>query len=288
MTLLEKRRLGKTGYSVSILTLGGCAPGMVSQEEADKAVELAMKHGVNMIDVAPSYGDAEVRLRPWVEKYRSQFFLAEKTTKRTKKEAWEELHHSLENLGTDRFDLYQFHAVGTIDELKQIFGKDGAMEAFKEAKETGLIRFIGITGHADLRVHVKALEMFDFDTVLAPINIASMVHPHPVNDFRPLLKAAKEKDVGVIAIKSILRRRWVGDKKYGTWYEPVEDEKEVEMVLKFVLSQEGVTTYSMPCDVKLWPTVLEAAEKFRKVNEQEQKEMIECAQKHLFKPLFPE
>ena len=261
---------------------------MVSQEEADKAIELAMKHSINMIDVAPSYGDAEVRLRPWVEKYRNQFFLAEKTMKRTKKEAWEELHRSLENLGTDHFDLYQLHHVGTIDELQQIFSKDGAIEAFKEAKETGLIRFIGITGHEDIRVHVKALEMFDFDTVLAPINIAGMVHPHPVNDFRPLLKAAKEKNVGVIAIKSILRRRWVGDKKYGTWYEPVDDAKETEMSLKFVLSQEGVTTYSMPCDVKLWPTVLEAAERYQKVDEREQKEMIEYAQKHLFKPLFPE
>ncbi len=285
---MEKRRLGKTGHSVSILTLGGCGPGYVSQEEADRAVELAMKHGVNMIDVAPNYGDAEVRLRPWVEKYRNQFFLAEKTAKRTKKEAWEQLHSSLEKLGTDHFDLYQFHAVGTVDELKQIFGKDGAMEAFKEAKETGLARFIGITGHEDLRVHVKALEMFDFDTVLAPINIASMAHPHPANDFRPLLEAAKEKDVGVIAIKSILRRRWVGDKKYNTWYEPVDDAKEAEMVLKFVLSQDGVTTYSMPCDVKLWPTVLEAAERYRKIDEKEQKEMIEYARKKLFKPLFPE
>jgi predicted aldo/keto reductase-like oxidoreductase len=285
---LEKRKLGKTGHFASILTLGGCAPGMVSQEEADKAVELAMKHGINMIDVAPSYGDAEIRLRPWVEKYRNQFFLAEKTTKRTRKEAWEELHRSLENLETDHFDLYQLHSVSTVSELKQIFGKDGAMEAFKEAKETGLTRFIGITGHADIQVHIKALEMFDFDTVLAPINIASMVHPHPVNDFRPLLKIAKEKDVGVIAIKSMLRRRWVGEKKYRTWYEPIEDANEAEMALRFTLSQEGVTTYSLPCDVKLWPTVLEVAERYRKIDEKEQKEKIEYAQKHLFKPLFPE
>ncbi len=288
VTLMEKRRLGKTGHSVSIITLGGCGPGYVDQEEADRAVELAMKHGVNMIDVAPVYGDAEVRLRPWVQKYRNQFFLAEKTTKRTRKEAWEQLHRSLENLGTDHFDLYQFHAVGNVDELKQIFGEGGAMEAFKEAKETGLTRFIGITGHEDLRVHVKALEMFDFDTVLAPVNVASMAHPHPANDFRLLLKAARERDVGVIAIKSILRRRWVGGKKYNTWYEPVDDVKETENVLNFVLSQEGVTTYSMPCDVKLWPTVLEAAERFRKIGEQEQREIVEYARKHLFKPLFPE
>jgi predicted aldo/keto reductase-like oxidoreductase len=261
---------------------------MVDQEKVDKAVELAMKHGVNIIDVAPTYGEAEERLRPWVEKYRNRFFLAEKTTKRTRKEAWEGLNSSLKNIGTDHFDLYQFHAVGTMDQLKQIFGKDGAMEAFKEAKETGLIRHIGITGHADVRVHLKALDMFEFDTVLLPVNVASMVHPDPVNDFRPLLKTAKERDVGVIAIKSILRRRWLGEKKYSTWYEPLDDPKEVEAALIFALSQDGVTTYSMPCDITLWPSVLEAAERFRWLNKQEQKEIIEYGAKHSFKPLFPE
>jgi predicted aldo/keto reductase-like oxidoreductase len=285
---METRRLGKTGYAASILTLGGCGPGVVNQEKADKAVELAMKHGVNMIDVAPTYGEAEKRLRPWVEKYRNRFFLAEKTGKRTRKEAWEELNSSLKNIGTEHFDLYQFHAVGTMDELKQIFGKDGAMEAFKEAKETGLIRHIGITGHADIRVHMKALDMFDFDTVLLPVNVASMVHPDPMNDFRPLLKIAKERDIGIIAIKSILRRRWLGEKRYSTWYEPLDDPKEVEAALIFALSQDGVTTYSMPCDITLWPSVLEAAERFRRLNKQEQKEFIEYGTKHSYKPLFPE
>jgi predicted aldo/keto reductase-like oxidoreductase len=285
---METRRLGKTGYAASILTLGGCGPGMVDQEKADKAVELAMKHGVNVIDVAPTYGDAEERLRPWVKKYRNRFFLAEKTAERTRKEAWEELNSSLKNLGTDHFDLYQFHHVGTVDELNQILGKDGAMEAFKEAKETGLIRYIGITGHEDVTVHMKALERFDFDTVLLPVNIASMVQPNPVNDFRPLLKMARERDVGVIVIKSLLRRRWVGEKQYGTWYEPLDDSKEVGMAINFVLSQDGVTTYSMPCDIALWPSVLEAAERFRRLDEQEQREIVEYAGKHGFKPLFPE
>jgi aryl-alcohol dehydrogenase-like predicted oxidoreductase len=282
------RRLGKTGYSASIVTLGGCGPGMVDQKEADEAVELAMKHGVNVIDVAPTYGKAEERLRPWVKKYRNRFFIAEKTAKRTRKEAWEELNGSLKNIGADHFDLYQFHHVGTVEELNQIFGKNGAMEAFKEAKETGLIRHIGITGHADVRIHVKALEMFEFDTVLLPVNLASMVSVGPVNDYRPLLKMAKERDVGVIAIKSMLRRRWLGEKKHGTWYEPVDDPEEVEMAFNFALSQDGVTTYSLPCDVELWPRVLEAAERYRRLSGQEQKQTVEYARKHGFKPLFPE
>jgi len=118
--IVEKRRLGNTGHHATILTLGGCGLGRITQEEADKAIKLVMEHGVNMIDVAPTYGEAELRLRPWIEKYRDNFFLAEKTTKRTKEEAWNELNQSLANLGTDHFDLYQFHAVGTVDELEKI------------------------------------------------------------------------------------------------------------------------------------------------------------------------
>jgi len=246
-----------------------------------------MDHGVNMIDVAPTYSGAEARLRPWVSKYRHLFFLAEKTAKRTRKEAWEELNSSLKNLGTDHFDLYQFHAVGSTDELNQILGKDGAMEAFTEAKETGLIRHIGITGHADMRVLLKALELFDFETVLAPINASSMAYPDPVNDFRPLLKAAKDRGMGVTAIKGIARRRWVGEKRYSTWYEPLEKPEEIAMAVGFTLSQDGVTTYSMPCDTRLWPPLLQAAERFERLDEKEQAEILRYAREHEFKPLFP-
>ena len=145
---MEKRRLGKTNYEATIITFGGCGPGYVSQELADEAVELAFKkYGVNIIDVAPSYGEAEIRLQPWIEKYRGEFFIAEKTTERSKEGAWRELNESLGRTGAEYFDSYQFHAVGSISDLDSIFGRDGAMEAFKEAKETDLIRNIGITGH---------------------------------------------------------------------------------------------------------------------------------------------
>jgi len=284
---VESRRLGKTGHYATILTLGGFGVGQLSQKDADKAIELAMQHGVNMIDVAPSYDDAELRLKPWIKKHRTRFFLAEKTIERTKEKAWKELKRSLGRLGTDHFDLYQFHAVGTMDELKKIFGKDGAIEAFKEAKETGLIKYIGITGHSDLRVLLKAFELFDFDTVLAPINLASMTNPKPVNDFRSLLNLAVNRDVGVITIKAVSKRRWIGEHRYGTWYEPVDDQKSIDMALWFTLSQAGVATYSMPGDVRLWPAVLDAAERFRKISEQEQEGFIKYAGEHGFKPLFP-
>ena len=283
---MEVRRLGRTNHHVTIITLGGCGIGRLNQKEADRAIELAMKHGVNMIDVAPTYGEAEIRLRPWIEKYRNHFFIAEKTQKRTKEEAWKELNRSLKRLGTDHFDLYQFHALDTVENLNKALGKGGAIEAFKEARETGLIRFIGITGH-NVETHIKALELFDFDTVLVPINVGSMIDPKPVNDFRPLLRMASDRDVGVIAMKVIAKRRWIGERRYGTWYEPLDEQREVDMALWFALSQEGVTTYSMACDVRLWPLILNAAERYRRLDEREQAEIIKYAREHGFKPLFP-
>src|SRR5665648_297237 len=218
---METRIFGKTGAKITFITMGGCGLGYVDQNEADKAVTLALDHGINMIDVAPTYGKAEERLKPWIQKYRDKFFLAEKTMKRTKKGAWRQLNQSLERLNTTYFDLYQFHAVSSMEELDQILGKDGAMEAFKEAKEIGLIKHIGITAHDDVRILQKALELSDdFDTVLLPVYAASLVNPDPVNDFKSILQITRDKNIGVTAIKAISKNRWKADPTYKTWYEP--------------------------------------------------------------------
>ena len=288
--LLEKRVFGRTGQEATVLALGGCGPGFVTQEEANKAVELAMTHGVNMIDVAPSYGEAEIRLRPILEKHRNEFFLAEKTMERTREGARRELENSLRRLGVKSFDLYQIHAVKNAEELDKIMGEGGAIETFEEARETGLTKYIGLTGHEDVRVHMKALEMFEFDSLLLPVSASCLAFPSPANDFRPVLKMALDRGVGIIAIKSISKRRWASSesKRYNTWYEPAVDQREVEMLVQFTLSQEGVTTYSMPCDVTLWPMVLKAGEKFRRLSEEEQRKVIEYVRNAGYKPLFPE
>lgn len=292
---MELRQFGKTGHKVTILTLGGCALGWLHEQEpkkaqeiADKAIEEVIRRGVNIIDVAPSYGEAEVRFHPWIQKYRNKVFLAEKTIKRTKKGAWRELNRSLERLGTSYFDLYQFHAVSTMDELDQIFGKDGAMEAFKEAQETGLIKKIGITCHSDMRVLMKALDLYeDFSTILLPIYVAAMTQPHPINDFRPLLRIAQAFNIGIVAIKAISLRRWTYAKKYDTWYHPVEEQNWIDDTVWYTLSQEGVTTYSLPCDLRLWPPVLDSVERFKKLNSEQQQEIIIRAKENFFQPLFP-
>jgi predicted aldo/keto reductase-like oxidoreductase len=290
---METRIFGRTRAEVSIVALGGCGPGWVDQEEADKAIRLAMDNGVNIIDVAPTYGQAETRLNPWIEKYRDKFFLAEKTLKRNARGAQRQLKKSLERLGAKYFDLYQFHAVGSIDELNQILGENGAMEIFKEAKEMGLINNIGITGHEDVRVLQRALELSDdIDTVLLPVYVGAMVNPNPVNDFRPVLQIAQDKNIGVTAIKAISKGRWKKDgprseNKYNTWYEPLDIQEFVDQAVWFTLSQEGVTTYSLPCDVRLWPLVFDAIKRYRKQNNEEQQTAITMARDFEMQPLFP-
>jgi len=285
---METRIFGKTGAKITFITMGGCGLGYVDQNEADQAVKLAMAHGINVIDVAPTYGNAEIRLNPWIEKYRNKFFLSEKTLKRKKNGAWRQLNKSLERLNTSFFDLYQFHAVSSMEELDQILGENGAMEAFKEAKETGIIKHIGITAHDDVRVIQNALELSDdIDTVLLPIYLAALVHPSPVNDFEKILEIAREKNIGVTAIKAISKSRWHGDATYKTWYEPLDNQELIDQAVWFTLSQEGVTTYSLPCDVRLWPLVLDAATRYEKLNDEEQKHAVKKARENEFQPLFP-
>ena len=285
---METRNFGRTGAKITFITMGGCGLGYVDQDKADKAVKLAMDHGINMIDVAPTYGNAEVRLNPWIEKYRNKFFLSEKTLKRKKNGAWRQLNKSLEKLGTSYFDLYQFHAVSSMEELDQILGENGAMEAFREAKEAGLIKNIGITAHDDVRVLQKAIELSDdIDTVLLPVYISALVNLNPVNDFKRILEITREKNIGVTAIKAISRGRWQGDANYNTWYEPLDNQELIDQAVWFTLSQEGVTTYSLPCDVRLWPLVLDAATRYEKLSDKEQKKAIQMARQNEFQPLFP-
>lgn len=285
--MLKKRRLGKMGFEASILTLGGAGIGRITQPEADKAIEKAFKYGVNMLDIAPSYGDSELRVASWVQKYRDKIFLAEKTAERTQKGALKELQNSLKRIGAKQFDLYQMHHLGNTEELEQALGKNGAIETFKTAKETGIIRHLGITGHENMQILKEALTRYDFDSVLLPVTLCSMAKPHPENDFRPVLKEAADRGIAAIAIKSIARRRWPGEQRYKTWYEPSDTPKDIELAVRYTLSQEPVKTYSLPSDVRLWDMVLEAADRFTPMDQDEQKEAVKYARENGFTPLFP-
>jgi len=285
---MERRRLGRTGHMSSIVTLGCCAIGNLSQKEADKIIEFALSHGVNHFDVAPTYGAAEVRLKPCMKEYRDEIFLACKTTKRTKKEAREELERSLERLGVDYIELYQFHGLDNLNELEIAFGPEGALQAMLEAKEEGIIKYIGITSHRPPTI-IEALNRFDLDTVLFPLNYVLKKHRCPENDYEPLLKIAKERDIGTIAMKAFVKGPWppeYAEKKrpYSTWYEPFDRQDDIDMCLWFALSQ-GVTTVASACDARLVPKIIDAAERYRELSEDEQDEIVESAAN--LKPLFP-
>jgi predicted aldo/keto reductase-like oxidoreductase len=282
---MEKRNLGRTGHKSTLITLGGAIFMYPISDAEEKAfIRFALDHGVNHVDVAPTYGDAETRLGKWVKEYRKNLFVGCKTNKRTKKEAWEELNKSLKLLQTDHFDLYQLHALNDPEELKTALSKDGAIKAAQEAKKQGLVKFIGITSHNPENI-LRAIEGFDFDTVLLPVNYVLHAHPEPKNDYEPVLSLAKKRNIGVIAIKSVAKGPWPTDQKTSnTWYEPFSTQKEVDKAVRFTLSQ-NVTTVASSSDIRIAKMMIEAAERYTPMKQEEQQELLLKAS--TYKPLFP-
>jgi aryl-alcohol dehydrogenase-like predicted oxidoreductase len=267
----------------SVLAFGGYTFNDISQPETDKIMEIVLEHDINHIDVAPSYGMAEERLGNWIRKHRDNFFLACKTQKRTKNEARRELDSSLKRLKAEYFDLYQLHALDSLSELDTALGEGGAMEAILEAKEEGLVRHVGITSHVPLTIF-EAVRRFDFDTILFPLNYILKCHAIPENDYGPLLKLAKKKDLGTIAMKAFTKQPWQGERRYQTWYEPWDTQDRIDEALWFTLSQ-GVTTAASSGEPRLFEMMVDAAERYRSLSRDEQRELIESAAG--LKPLFP-
>lgn len=278
---MEKRRLGRTGQMSSLLIFGGFALFRVTQKEADATIEMALENGINQVDVAPSYGEAEKHLGSWIKRHRKQFFLTCKTEQRDKAGAWESIKKSLETLHVDHFDVFQLHGIDSMEPLQRALGPDGAMEAILEAKAQGLVRFIGITGHNPPN-HNRALELFDFDTVMFPLNRVHAAHPTDWNDWRPLLKTARQKDVGVMAIKSVAKRAWEGEavhQHHKTWYEPFTDATEIEKSLRYTLSQD-ITAAVLTGESSIWPIMIDAAKRFKPMSAKEQQDAMDSVKQY--------
>src|SRR4030095_14762319 len=207
---METRRFGRTGHMSTVAIFGAAAFSEISQENADKVMEIVIEAGVNHIDVAPSYGEAEVRIGPWMPRERSRFFLGCKTMERTKEGAWNEMQGSLKRLQTETFDLYQCHAITTMEELDAVTMKGGALEAFVRARQEGLTKYLGITGHGvdAPQIYLEALRRFDFDSVLFPLNFVQMANPEYRKYTEELIATCKAKDVGTMIIKSITKAPW--------------------------------------------------------------------------------
>jgi aryl-alcohol dehydrogenase-like predicted oxidoreductase len=261
IVMIEKIPFGRTGHNSTRTLFGAAAFWGTPQAEANKTLDLLLKYGVNHIDTAASYGDAELRLGPWLKQHRNEFFLATKTEKRTYAAAKEELHRSLERLQTDHVDLWQMHLLVEPDEWETAMGPGGALEAFIEAREQGLTRFLGVTGHGVTvaQMHLKSLERFDFDSVLLPYNPTMMQNPQYAADFEQLTAVCQQKNVAVQTIKALSKGPW-GDrpKTHTTWYEPFSTQAEIDLAVQWVLSRPGVFLNTVG-DTTLLPMVLEAA-----------------------------
>ena len=283
---METRRFGRTGHMSTIAIFGGAAFWEISQADADKVMEQVIEAGINHIDIAPSYGQAEERVGPWMPRERERFFLGCKTMERTKQGAWDEMQRSLKQLQTESFDLYQCHAITTMDELDAVTMKGGALEAFVEARERGLTKFIGITGHGvdAPKIYLEALRRFDFDSILFPLNFVQMANPEFRKHADELITTCKTKDVGTMVIKTITKGPW-GEREHtaSTWYEPFDKADEIQGAVNFALSHD-VTGLCTAGDTRILPLVLKACENFKRMEPAEMEETIRSGQQ--YEPLF--
>jgi aryl-alcohol dehydrogenase-like predicted oxidoreductase len=257
-------RFGRSGHLSSRVLFGAAALARVSQDVADRTLEVLLRHGVNHLDVAASYGDAELRLRPWLKREPGRFFLATKTGERRAAPAREELHRSLDRLGVDHVDLWQLHNLADPIEWDTALSPGGAIEAAVEAREQGLIRWIGVTGHgAQIAAnHRRSLDRFDFDSVLLPFNWLTMRLPYYAENFDALAATCAEREVAIQTIKSIALGPWLGrERTSSTWYEPLRDQRDIDLAVWWALGRPGVFLNSVG-DVDLLPRFLDAASRF--------------------------
>ena len=262
--MIEELPFGHTGHMSTRTIFGAAALGTVRQAQADRALSVLMYYGVNHIDTAPSYGEAELRVGPWMERYRQTFFLATKTDKRTYQEAREQIHASLERLRVEHVDLLQLHNLVDPDEWEVAMGPGGALEALIEARDQGLTRFIGVTGHGVTAptMHKLSLGRFDFDSVLLPYNYVMMRNPQYAAEFESLMEMCQARGVAVQTIKSIARGPWGKKTRIRTvWYEPLESQEAVDKAVHWVLGRPGIFLNTAG-DVNLLSKVLEAARRF--------------------------
>jgi len=275
--MIPTQTFGRTGHVSTRAIFGAAALGEATQDEADRSLEVLLLYGVNHIDTAPSYGDAELRIGPWMAEHRDRFFLATKTLERRYGPAHDEIRRSLERLQTDHIDLLQLHHLVDPADWEIAMGPGGALEAAVEARREGLVRFIGVTGHG-LSVaarHRCSLERFDFDSVLLPYNHMVMTMPHYRDDYEALVALCRERNVAVQAIKGLLRRPWDEGAEHTrtTWYEPLEEQAAIDAAVGWVLQRPGIFLIT-PGDMDLLPRVLDAASRFTQGPTEEQMRAI--------------
>lgn len=281
---MQTRRLGETGHDSTILTFGAIALDSLEQEGADRMVEHVLDHSVNHFDVAPTYGDAELKLGPKLRQHREEIFLGCKTQARDYDGAKRSLERSMNRLGVDRIDLYQFHGLEREYELDAITGSDGALEAFLEAKEDGLIDHIGLTSHGDPRLILDSIDRIDdLRTVMFPLNPVVAAKNGAKHDYGAVLERANDRDIATLGIKAFAKGPWPStddlperNRPFANWYEPVSTFEEIGERFDYAASA-GLTSVVSPGDPKLVSMVLEAADHYDGMDESARRSLVETA-----------
>lgn len=262
--MIPKIPFGRTGHQSTRTIFGAAALKAATPEESQRTLELLLQYGINHIDVAAGYGDAELNIAPWFREHREHFFLATKTKERTYAGAKREIHASLERMGVAQVDLIQLHSLADPIEWESALSPKGALEACVEAREQGLVRFIGVTGHGTqiAATHLRSLERFDFDSVLLPYSYIMLQDPHYAAMFERVVAVARERDVAVQTIKAVARRPWWGRAQTRTtWYEPLEQQRDIDASVHWVLARPGIFLNTVG-DISVLPKVFDAASRF--------------------------
>ena len=285
--MIPTQSFGNTGHQSSRIIFGAAALMRVTQDEADRVLETLLGAGINHIDVAASYGDAELRVGPWMAEHRGEFFLGTKTGERTYAGARDQIRRSLERLRVDQLDLIQLHNLVKDEEWEVALGDDGALRAAVEARDEGLVRFIGVTGHGTrvAAMHARSLERFAFDSVLLPYNFSMMEQPAYAADFERLLGLCAERGVAVQTIKAVARRRWAEGESptTTTWYKAFEDPADIERAIHWALARPGIFV-NTASDPVLLRHSLAAAERFEAAPSRE--DMAAATERLGIQPLF--
>ena len=277
---------GSTGHDSTRAIFGGAALGNVTKSDADRTLDVLLAHGINHIDVAASYGDAELRVAPWLQRHPNTFFLATKTGERTYRGAREEIRRSLDRLGVDHVDSIQLHNLADVIEWETALGPGGALEAAIEAREEGLVRFIGVTGHglSIPEMHRRSLERFAFDSVLLPYNWVQMQDPRYADSFEAVAALSAQRGIALQTIKSLALRHWEGrEATAATWYEPLTEQADIDLAVHWVLGRPDAFLCTSG-DVDLLPKVLDAVERYERRPSDE--EMAALAQRREQAALF--
>ena len=275
--MISQLPFGRTGHHSTRTIFGAAALSDVSQQQADATLRVLLDYGVNHIDTAASYGEAELRIAPWLHHHRDEFFLATKTEKRSYDESKTQIDDSLRRLNVDHVDLLQLHSLGDETDWNRVFSDDGALKAVIEAKDAGKTRFVGITGHGvDIaRLHLRALEIYPFDAVLLPLNYPMSRNENYMNDFNELRAVCQNRGIAMQTIKAVTRRPW-GEQTQtrATWYQPLEEQRAIDTAVDWIFGNYPEVFLNTVGDVAVLPRVLDAAARFENAPSDEAMEQM--------------